>query len=117
MESRTPDHEVQITATGTAHFTEPFPAPDKLAAMFLVENTEASAGTLTVTPQHSNDGGRSWIDKSNLTLSTSSATANAVTAMFGADDGTTPTMSLMRLKLSITTVKPNIRIYISGRSY
>ena len=114
---RTPDLEVQITAAATAHFTEPFPAPDKLAAQFLVENTEGSAGTLTVTPQHSNDGGRNWVDKTALSLSTSSALATSVTAMFGADDGATPNMSLMRLKLSITTVKPNIRIYLASRSY
>lgn len=115
--SSKPDFEIQITQAATAHYTEPFPAPDKLAAMLLVENSSASTGTLTVTPQHSNDGGRNWIDKTALTLSTSTAAANAVTAMFGADDGSTPSMELMRLKLSITTITPNVRGYLSSRSY
>ena len=117
MNSRDPDFEVQITAPATAHFTESFPAPDRLATMFVIENTSASTGTLTVTPQHSNDGGRNWIDKTALAMSSTSVAANAVTALFGSDDGTTPSMRLMRLKLSITTITPNIRGYISARTY
>jgi hypothetical protein len=117
MDYPTPDFEVQITAAATAHFTEPFPAPDKIAVMALCENATGSTGTLTVTPQHSNDGGRNWIDKTALSLSTGTMAANAVTATFGADEGGVPNMTLMRLKLSITTITPNIRLYVAGRTY
>jgi hypothetical protein len=113
-----PDFEIQITAAATAHYTEAIPAPDKIALMLLVENTHATnSGTVTVTPQHSNDGGRTFIDKTALTLSTSTAAAASVTPMFGADDGTTPNMRLLRFKISVTTVTPNIRGYMSGRTY
>ena len=117
MDERPPDFEVQITAAATAHFTQSFQAPDKVTFMLLVENTSASTGTMTATPQHSNDGGRTWVDKTALTLSTSTAAANSVTAMFGADDGSTPSMALMRLKLSITTITPNVRVFMSDRTY
>jgi hypothetical protein len=118
MMSSAPDFEVQITAAATDHFTESFPAPDKLAVMLLVENPSAKKGALTVTPQHSNDGGRYWIDKAALTLSpVSTALPNSATAMFGSDDGTMPSMRMMRLKVSITAITPTIRIFISRRSY
>lgn len=110
--------EVQITAAAGTNFTEPFPAPDKLCVMLLVENSSGSAGTVSVIPQHSNDGGRNWVDKASLTLSPSStAAASSVTLIFAADDGTVPSMRLMRLKLSVTTITPNIRGYISTRTY
>ena len=104
MYGRTPDFQIQITATSTDHFTEAFPAPDKIAVMLLVENG-TSSGTLTLTPQHSADGGRNWCTKTALALSTSTVAANSVTAMFGTDDGSTPNLPLMRLKISVTTVK------------
>ncbi len=117
MQTRSPDFEIQITAAATDHFTEPFTAPDKLALMVLCENTTGS-GSVTVTPQHSNDGGRNWIDKTALTLSPSSTiSAGAVSPIFGADDGATPNMSLMRIKLRTATVTPNIKGYINSRTY
>jgi hypothetical protein len=120
MNARTPDFEVQITAaSSTAHYTEPFDAPDKLAVMLVVENSTANSGTVTVTPQHSNDDGVNWIDKSNLSLSVSAVGANSVQPMFGADDGTVPSMRSMRLKLSVAGAGcfPNIKGYISERTY
>jgi hypothetical protein len=118
MNNRPPDFEIQITNSGQPHYTEPFPGPDKLAVMLLVENNSTGAGTITATPQHSNDGGRNWIDKSNLSLSpNNSLTANTVTPHFGADDGTTPNMELMRLKLQTSAASPNVKVFISSRTY
>ena len=118
MQGRTPDFEVQITATSTDHFTEAFPAPDKLAVSLLVENTGGSSATISLTPQHSSDGGRYWIDKSALGLSpSSSAGATAITPMFAADDGSAPNMTLMRFKISATSQTPNIRGFLAGRTY
>ena len=113
-----PDFEVQTVSAGNPVYTEPFAAPDRLAVQVLVEKTDATGGTLTVTPQHSGDGGRNWIDKTALTLSSSGAyTGQAVTPLFGADDGTSPSLPLMRLKISASVGTPNVRGYLHGRSY
>lgn len=118
MSNRKPDFEVQTVSAGGSVYTEDFPAPDRVAFQFQVEKSDATGGTLTATPQHSNDGGKNWIDKTALTLSSSGAySGQAVTSLFGADDGSTPNLERMRLKLSCSVGTPNIRVFVSGRSY
>ena len=107
--------EVRIPVDSGVAYTPPFAAPEKLAAQFNVEQNTALSGTLTVTPQHSGDGGMTWNDKTALTLTSSgSYAANAITALYGGDDGSTPHQGLMRLKLSGTRAT-NVRVFLHGR--
>lgn len=108
--------DVVITASGAfgTTYTDPFIAAEKLAIQFTVETT-GSSGTLTVTPQTSADGGTNWTNLPNLSLTGTGYTAGAVTAMFGADDGSTPHHALMRLAIQASTTVTKVRVLVHGR--
>lgn len=115
MDAPNPDVELQISS-GSSHYSQPFPAPDKLTALFVLENNNASSGTLAVTPEHSNDG-VNWIGKTALQLSSSSIGANTLTTIFGYDDGSQTSMVWMRFNVTAGSARPYIRAYLSSRTY
>src|SRR5262245_51740677 len=104
------DLELSITAASTPHYTEPFPAPDKLTCRTLVHHT-GTGSTITVTPQHSGDGGRSWLDKTAV-ISAGSFGTGTVTPIFGYDDGATPSLPLMRLKAATVAGTPDVYFFL-----
>lgn len=115
--NRSPDFEVQTVAAAGAVYSPAFRAPDRLAVQITIE-TSGGAGVVTAVPQHSNDGGATWLDKTALTLTGSGAYAGtAVSQLSGADDGSVPSLELMRLKITCSVGTPNVRGYIHGRSY
>jgi hypothetical protein len=107
--------DVQINSDGGTAYTPAFTAAEKVCVQCNVEQKTVNTGTLTVTPQHSADGGRTWLDKTALTMTASGAfAANAVTAMFGGDAGATPHHAMMRLKLVSTRII-GVRVFVNGR--
>lgn len=107
--------DVVIPVDGGTNYTPPFLPGEMLAVQFNVSRSTATGGTLTATPQHSPDGGRNWVDKTALTLtSTGSFAQNAVTPLYGGDAGTTPHHALCRLKLS-TSVSATVEVLVRAR--
>jgi hypothetical protein len=106
---------VHINRADGVGYTGPFLASQRLAVQFNVEEQNGNRGTLTVTPQHSADGGRNWLDKRQLTLTgKGSFSANAVTALYGGDTSSLPHHAMMRLKLSATR-SISVSVFVHGR--
>jgi hypothetical protein len=88
---------------------------DKLGVQIVTDNATGTSPTITVELQHSNDG-RNWHVKSTL-VSAQAVSTTASTTFFGSDNGSTPSMALCRLNITLGGTNPSckVRIHVCAR--
>jgi hypothetical protein len=110
-----------ISGAGTVVYTRPdfydkLGSVDKLA-LFAVSDQVTTNGTLTVRIEHSADG-VNWIAKSSgaAEIAAADLTAGSTEVAYGYDPGTSPTLGLVRLSLTIaTSTMAHVKLWVTGR--
>jgi hypothetical protein len=109
-----------ISGAGTVVYTRPdfydkLGGVDKLA-LCAVSDQVTTTGTLTVQIEHSADG-VNWIAKSGTAeIAAADLTAGSTEVAYGYDPGTSPTLGLVRLSLTIaTSTMAHVKLWVTGR--
>ena len=113
------DFIVGTTAVYTSEeWNDPLGIPNKIALQAVADQVSPATGvTLKATLEHSCDQ-RNWIAKDGTPIiDTENIVGASTTTLFGSDDGTTPNLGYVRIKLELAGSSPtaHVKIHICGR--
>jgi hypothetical protein len=88
---------------------------DKVAVQVVADSASGTTPTLTVAWEHSNDG-RNWHEKATL-VDAGAVSTTATATFFGSDNGSTPSMALCRVAITLggTTPACHVRVHVCAR--
>jgi hypothetical protein len=90
---------------------------DRLAIEALVDNVGSAATTMIVAIEHSGDG-RTFVQKNvGAEIGTAGASTTLTNVYFGADNGATPSLGFVRLRITMggPTPQAHVRLFVSCR--
>jgi hypothetical protein len=83
-------------------------------AIFAVVDQQTSAGSIEVQIEHSGDS-ISWVSKATSPEVSGSVAATGIVPAWGYDTGETPTLNFARLRIKVTGMHANVKVWVASR--
>ena len=110
-----------IAGAGTVVYTRPelndrLADPDQLGLCAVTDQVTGASGSISVQIQHSADG-INWTNKNTTAeINAASLSTTATNVAYGSDSGATPSLGLVRLKITLTTAtQAHLKLWATGR--